>query len=116
VYNPTNAVQKSPTHLTLQTHPIEIPVSINHRPHSGENGSRWRRWNLDQQKTVVNVKHSSIESSRMNLLIVVYEFSKRTIIVTSQTVGLLKFSSLAVKYASGTQTAPKAELNRRMKV
>jgi hypothetical protein len=52
----------------------------------------------------------------MNLLIVVYEFSKRTIMVTSQTVGLLKFSSFAVKYASGTQTAPKAELKRRMKV
>jgi len=52
---------------------------------------------LAQQKTVVKVKQRSIESSRMNLLMVVYEFSKSTIIVISQTVFLLKFSSFAVK-------------------
>lgn len=39
VYRPTRAVTKKPTHLTLHTHPIETPVSINHRPHSGEKGS-----------------------------------------------------------------------------
>lgn len=96
VYSPTRAVQKKPTHLTLQTHPIDTPVIISQKPHSGENGSFCRRWNLAQQRTVVNVKHRSIESSRMNLEIVVYEFSNRTMRVTSQTVGLRKFSSLAV--------------------
>jgi hypothetical protein len=91
------AVTKNPTHLTLQTHPIETPSNISQRPHSGENGSRWRRWNLDQHKTVVKVKHRSIESRRMKRLMVVYEFSNRTIMVTSHTVGLRKFSSFAVK-------------------
>jgi hypothetical protein len=52
---------------------------------------------LDQQKTVVNVKQSSIESRRMKRLMVVYEFSQSTARVTNQTVGLLKFSSFAVK-------------------
>jgi hypothetical protein len=95
---------------------METPVSINHKAHSGEKGSFCWRWNLDQQKTVVNVKQSSIESSRMKRLMVVYEFSHRTASVTNQTVGRLKFSSFAVKYARGTQTAPNAELNKRMKV
>jgi hypothetical protein len=71
---------------------------------------------LDQQKTVVKVKQRSIASSRMKRLMVVYEFSNSTIIVTSHTVGLRKFNSFAVKYASGTHTAPKTELKRRIKV
>jgi hypothetical protein len=71
---------------------------------------------LDQQKTVVKVKQRSIESRRMKRLMVVYEFSQRTANVTNHTTGRRKLSSLAVKYASGTQTAPKAELKRRMKV
>lgn len=97
VYNPTRAVTKNPTHLTLHTQPIETPVSISHRPHSGENGSCCWRWNLDQQKTVVKVKHSSIESRRIKRLIVVYEFSQRTARVTNHTVGRRKSNSLAVK-------------------
>jgi hypothetical protein len=116
VYNPTKAVQKKPTHLTLHTQPIETPVIINQKPHSGEKGSCWRRWNLAQQRIVVKVKQRSIESSKMNLLIVVYEFSNRTIMVINQTVGRRKLSAFAVKYANGTQTAPNAELKRRMKV
>jgi hypothetical protein len=64
----------------------------------------------------VKVKHRSIESSRIKRLIVVYEFSQRTARVTNQTVGRRKFNSFAVKYARGTQTAPNAELKRRMKV
>lgn len=116
VYRPTRAVTKNPTHLTLHTQPMETPVIMSQKPHSGEKGSCWRRWNFAQQRTVVKVKQRSIESSKMNLLMVVYEFSNRTIRVTSQTVGLRKFSSFAVKYANGTQTAPNAELKRRIKV
>lgn len=74
-----------------------MPVSISHRPHSGEKESLCRRWNFDQQKTVVKVKQSSIESRRMKRLMVVYEFSQRTANVTNQTAGLRKFSSFAVK-------------------
>jgi len=82
--------------LTLHTHPIEMPVSISQSPHSGLNGSRCNLWNLAQAKAVVNVKNSNIESRRMKRLIVVYEFSNRTHIVTNQTVGRRKFSSFAV--------------------
>jgi len=85
-----------PTHLTLQTQPIEMPVKPSQRPHSGVNGFCCMLCHLAQQKTVVNVKKRSIESKRMNLLIVVYEFSKSTAIVTSQTVGFLKCISFAV--------------------
>lgn len=84
--------------------------------HSNEKLSFCRRWNLAQHNTVVNVKNRSIESNRMNLDIVAYEFSNNTIAVTSHTVGLLKFNSFAVKYASGTQSAPKVELKSRIKV
>lgn len=105
-----------PTHLTLHTQPMLIPVRKSQKNHSKEKLSCLNRWNLAQQSTVVKVKQSNIESSRINLEIVAYEFSKSTIRVTSQTAGLRKLSSLAVKYARGTQTAPKAELKRRMKV
>ena len=36
VYSPTRAVPNMPTHLTLQTHPILIPLNNNHKNHSGE--------------------------------------------------------------------------------
>jgi hypothetical protein len=38
VYSPITAVTKSPTHLTLQTHPQEIPERINQANHSTEKG------------------------------------------------------------------------------
>src|SRR5271156_4811021 len=116
VYRPTIAVQNNPTHLILHTQPMLIPVRKSQKNHSGEKLSFCSLWNLAQQKTVVKVKQRSIESSRMNRDIVAYEFSHRTIKVTSQTVGRLKFSSRAVKYAKGMQTAPNRALKIRMKV
>ncbi len=71
VYRPTSAVQNKPTHLTLQTHPMLIPVNMSHENHSMLKLLSWSLWNLAQQSTVVNVKHRSMESSKMNLLIVV---------------------------------------------
>ncbi len=97
VYSPTRAVQNSPTHLTLHTQPMLNPERKSHRNHSGEKLSCRNRWNLAQHSVVVNVKNSSIESSKINLEIVAYEFSHSTISVTSHTAGLLKFSSRAVK-------------------
>ena len=111
VYRPTNAVPNMPTHLTLQTQPMDRPVIPIQSVHSGENGFCCWLWNLAQQKTVVKVKKSSMESRRMNLLMVVYEFSNSTAMVTSQTVGRLKCNSLAVKYARGINRAPKVALN-----
>ena len=49
------------------------------------------------KNTVVKVKNKSIESSRIKRLMVVYEFSQRTMRVTNQTAGRLRFNSLAVK-------------------
>ena len=96
VYKPTKAVQKRPTHLILHTHPMLIPLRNSQMNHSNEKLSFCRRWNLAQHSTVVNVKNRSIESNRINLDIVAYEFSNNTIAVTSHTVGLLKFNSRAV--------------------
>lgn len=46
--------------------------------------------------TVVKVKNNSIESRRMKRLMVVYEFSHRTMSVTNQTVCLRNLNSLQV--------------------
>lgn len=96
VYRPTRAVQKKPTHLTLQTHPILKPVRNNQVHHSNEKLARCRRWNLAQHIVVVKVKQSSMESNRMKREMVAYEFSHSTIRLISQTVALRKFNSRAV--------------------
>jgi hypothetical protein len=70
VYKPTRAVQKKPTHLTLQTQPMLKPVRQSQVYHSSEKLARCKRWNLAQHIVVVNVKQSSIESRRMNREIV----------------------------------------------
>ena len=64
--------------------------------HSGVKLCLRNEWNLAQQRVVVKVKKRSIESNKMNLEMVAYEFSKSTIKVTSHTAGLLRLSSLAV--------------------
>ena len=58
VYRPTSAVPNIPTHFTLHTQPIEMPVSINQMPHSGENGSGQR----DAQRAEGRIKktHESV--------------------------------------------------------
>lgn len=65
------------------------PVMNNQKNHSGSKlRFRWE-WNLTQHKVVSTVPNSSMESRRMNRLMVVYEFSQRTIRVTNQTAGRL---------------------------
>jgi hypothetical protein len=68
-----------------------------HRNHSGSKlRLRWE-WNLAQHKVVATVPNRSMESRRIKRLIVVYEFSQRTMRVMNQTAGRLRFSSLAVQ-------------------
>lgn len=88
---------KRPTSLTLVTKPMLRPVMKSQKNHSGSKlFLRWL-WNLAQHRVVATVPNRSIESSRMKRLMVVYEFSQRTIRVTSQTAARLSLSSLAVQ-------------------
>lgn len=81
----------------LVTKPMLKPVMNSQKNHSGSKlFLRWP-WNLAQQRVVATVPKSSIESRRIKRLMVVYEFSQRTMRVTSQTAARLRLSSLAVQ-------------------
>ena len=64
-------------------------------------------WNLVKKKIVVNVKNKSIESNKMNLLIVAKALSNKTISVTKWHERLDKPNSWAVYQAKGTIKTPK---------
>lgn len=86
-----------PTILTEIVQPKEIPVINSHFHHFLENGLDLWLWNITKLKNDATVKKSSMESKRMNLPKVLYEFSNKTNTVISQTVGKENPIALAVK-------------------
>lgn len=59
----------------LHTQPIDKPLRNSHNHHCTPNDLFCKLWNRAKHSMVVKVKNRSIESSKMNLLIVAYEFS-----------------------------------------
>lgn len=74
----------NPTILTEIVHPNVKPVKKIHFHHLHVNGCFLWLWNLTKHRKEARVKNKSMESNKINLPKVAYEFSKHTKIVNNQ--------------------------------